>query len=75
MREIVNETMGNPSFVEVLWRATALSAAIWVPIAYAAYVLGKRQVSMASLLVFVTAECVACGYMAWFIREYWIPAR
>lgn len=48
-----------------------VSAWIWLPLVYGAYVLGKRRASVFSLLLFVTAECAALAGAGWYMDARW----
>lgn len=51
----------NDWFLVLLGLLTSLAycSALWVPICYATYVLGRKRFGLPSLFVFLTAECVA----------------
>lgn len=49
--------------VQAILEAASLSACVWVPAVYAAYVIGRRKFSLLSMLFFVTCECFALLYL------------
>lgn len=45
------------------------SMPLWLALVYAAYAIGRRQITLTSLFAFVTIESVALGYLAWRIAK------
>jgi hypothetical protein len=46
----------------------AIGTPLWLPIAFAAYAIGRRRFSLWALLTFVTLESIAIAALAWAIR-------
>ena len=57
------------SIALILLDGLKFTAAIWVPLTYIAFVAGRRRFSLTSLLAFITIECVAIAYCAWWFRN------
>jgi hypothetical protein len=51
--------------VELLAYAFVLAAPFWIPIAFAAYAIGRRQYGMRFLFALMTAEAVAVTACWW----------
>ena len=42
-----------------------ISTFLWLPVAFAAFVVGRRKLSSSCMLVFVTLEIIAIAVPAW----------
>lgn len=52
-----------------------ISAWLWVPLVAAAYLFGARRVSLLAVFMFITAECAALAYLAWFASQLILDAN
>jgi hypothetical protein len=51
----------------LLYTATQLSAWLWLPIVFSAYLIGRKQITIRAILTFTAAEAAAIfWYMEWF---------
>ena len=62
-------TYANP--IISAWNDLLASLFLWLPVVYGAYILGRRQFSLASFFVFLTVECIAVGRFAWKVAQWW----
>jgi hypothetical protein len=57
-------------FIVLLLFALLESAALWIPIAFVAYAIGRRQFSIKWLFLFLAAEAVGLAITTGMLRAF-----
>lgn len=47
----------------------AMTGFLWIPVVFAAFAIGRRQISLKSIFVFLTIESLALAAYVWFVSE------